>query len=86
MPKMRRFLAVMAVAAGAVMGGLAAYAAPMGSLGTLPEAGAAAAVIPVGGHEAMGYECFWSRGCKYCRACAQCYWTLVHCKKRRGHN
>jgi hypothetical protein len=81
MPKVRRLLAAMTVATGSVLGGLTAYAAPIDSLGTVPEAGGApSAVIPV--HGMMGYECFWSKGCKYCRSCVQCGWVLQYCKKK----
>lgn len=79
---MGRLLTAITVAAGVVVGGLAANAAPMG---TLPEAGAASAVIPVRDYEALGFECFWSRGCKYCRASVHSHWVLVYCKKRKGH-
>jgi hypothetical protein len=83
---MRRLLAVITVAAGALMGGLAANAAPTDSLGTVPEAeGAASAVILVHGMGMMGYECFWHKGCHYCRTCVQCPWRLQYCKKRHGH-
>jgi len=77
---MRRLLVLITVAAGAIVGGVAANAAP---IGTLPEAGAVSAVIPVYGM--MGYECFWSHGCKYCRASVYSHWWLLYCKKRHGH-
>jgi hypothetical protein len=80
MPKMRSLLAVMAVAS--VVGGLAANAAPINRHGAVPQAGSP--LIAVGGPESMGYECFSFKGCKYCRACVQCPWQLIHCKKKRG--
>jgi hypothetical protein len=80
MSKVRRLLA--AITVWTVLGGLAAYAAPIDSL-AVPEAGRApSAVIPV--HGMMGYECFWHKGCKYCRSCVQCGWMLQYCKKHHG--
>lgn len=78
MLKTRRFLAIVTVAAGATVGGLAAIAAPMGSPGTLPQAGSL--VTPA------GYShCWWNYGCKYCRYCnyyGSCYTVKKYCKKR----
>ena len=77
MPKTKLFVAVVTVAAGAMVGGLAAYAAPMSSLGALP---GASMVAPV------GYSnCWWKYGCKYCRYCGYyggCYTVKKYCKKR----
>ena len=86
MPKMMRvLLAVMTVATGSIIWGLTAYAVP-DSLGTVPEArGTTSAVIPVHGmEEAHGLQCFWYKGCKYCRSCASCSWYLMYCKKHHG--
>jgi hypothetical protein len=76
MLKTRRFLAIVTVAAGATVGGLAAIAAPMGSPGTLPHAGSIA--IPVYS------SCWWNYGCKYCRYCTYyggCHTVKKYCKK-----
>ena len=90
MPKMRRFLAVVTIAAGATVGGLAAWAAPVGSFAMLPHAaGAASAVTPVSG----GYSnCWWKYGCKYCQWCwysnGYQYCGDVHkkyCKKKKSY-
>ena len=77
MLKSRRFLAVVTVVAAATLGGLAAWAAPMGSLGALPQGGSL--VTPVSS------SCWWSYGCKYCRYCGYyggCYTVKKYCKKR----
>ena len=83
MPEMRMLLAIMTVATGSVLGGLAAYAVPS-CIGTMSEAGGtASAVIPV--HGMMnGLECIWFKGCKYCRANPQSQWMLQFCKKHHG--
>ena len=83
MLKTRRFLAVVTVAAGAMVGGLAAWAAPMSSLGSLPQAtGSGSMVIPA------HYNCWWNYGCKYCRYCGyygSCYTVKKYCRKRNSY-
>jgi len=79
MRKMRGLLAVMAVAS--VVGGFTAYATPIDRPGAAPEP--SSALIAVANPEMSGYECYWYKRCKYCRACARCHWFLVHCKKHR---
>jgi hypothetical protein len=78
-----RLLAVMTVATGSVVGGLMANAAP-NSLDTMPEARGTASAVLVHGMGMMGYECIWYKGCRYCRACAECQWPLQYCKKHHG--
>jgi hypothetical protein len=77
MLKTRRCLAVVTVLAGATLGGLAAWAAPLGSLGALPQG--ASMVTPV------GYtNCWWKYGCKYCRYCyyyGGCHTVKKYCKR-----
>lgn len=90
MPKTKRFLAVVTVAAGAMVGGLAAYAAPMSSLGALPQAtGSSSMVMPVG-----YWNCWYNYGCKYCKWCWYSYGhkycgdvkkTCYHKKKKRSY-
>ena len=73
----RRFLAVVAVVAGATVGGFAASAAPMGTLGTLPQG--SSMVTPVGSS-----SCWWSGYCKYCRYCGYyggCQTVKKYCKR-----
>jgi hypothetical protein len=90
MPKMRRFLAVVTVAAGATVGGLAAWAAPMGALGTLPQAtGDTSGIIRV--HDGY-WNCWWKYGCKYCQWCYYSngyqYCGETHkkyCKKKKSY-
>jgi hypothetical protein len=78
---MRRFLAVITVVTGFIAGGLMAYAAPIDA--TVPKASSASLVIPV--HGMMnGFECFWYKGCKYCRANPQSQWMLYFCKEHHG--
>jgi len=75
MPKDAKTVAVMTVAS--VLGGLTAYAAPIHSL-AIPQTGPSA-VVPV--HGMMGgYECFWHKGCQYCRYGPQRPWMLLGCK------
>jgi hypothetical protein len=87
MLKTRRFLAIVTVAAAATLGGLAAWAAPVGSPGALPQGGSMATPA--------GYSCWWSGGCKYCRSCyyyGGCHVVKKYCNynynykyKRRGY-
>jgi hypothetical protein len=85
MPKTRRFLAVMTIAAAALVGGAAASAAPMSALRGLPQAvGSASVVVPA------DTVCWWSHGCKYCRWCWWAYGVkickdpyLKYCKNRK---
>jgi hypothetical protein len=84
----RRFLVVATVAAGATLGGFAAWAAPMGSLGGLPQAtGGVSAVTPAGGW----WKCWYKYGCKYCKWCyykygeTYCGDVTKTCKKRSGY-
>jgi hypothetical protein len=88
MLKTQRFLAIVTVAAAAILGGLAAWAAPMTSPGALPQGGSL--VTPA------GYSsCWWDGGCKYCRVCRRggyyggggCYVVKKYCKyyKKRGY-
>ena len=80
MPKMQVLSAVMLVATGSVFGEFAAQAEP--GFGTVPETkGTASTVIPTHEPAMVGYQCIWFKGCKYCRACVECQWTLQHCKK-----
>jgi hypothetical protein len=81
MLKTQRFLAIVTVAAGATLGGLAAWATPATSPGALPHGGSL--VTPA------GYSsCWWQYGCKYCRYCSGgyygggCYVVKQYCKRR----
>ena len=84
MPKTTRLLAVLTVAGGAMVGALAASAAPMTALGTLPQAtGSASVVVPA------YWVCWWDYGYQYCK---WCWWSYGerHCgkkhrKKHRKH-
>ena len=81
MPKMQLLSAVMMVSTGSVLGGFAAHAEP-GGFGTAPETrGTASTFIPAHEPAMVGYQCIWFKGCKYCRACVECQWTLQRCKK-----
>jgi hypothetical protein len=85
MLKTRRFLAVVTVVAGATLGGLAAWAAPMGALNGLPHATAEAGMVMN-----VGWNCWWKYGCKYCRYCSYKYGykycgdVTKTCYKKRG--
>lgn len=82
MPKMRVLSALMTVATGSVLGGFVAHAEP-GHFGTGPETrGTVSTVIPAHEPAMVGYQCIWFKGCKYCRACVECQWTLQHCKNK----
>jgi hypothetical protein len=87
MLKTRRFLAVVTVVAGASLGGLAALAAPLGSLNGLPEATGTSIVTPAGGW----WNCWWKYGCKYCKWCSYKYGVKYcgdvtkTCKKKGGY-
>jgi len=77
---MRVFLAVLTVAVCALVGGIAAFASPMSSIGPLP---GSSAVVPV------GYSsCWWKYGCKYCRYCnyyGSCSTVKQYCKQKRSY-
>jgi hypothetical protein len=81
MLKTRRFLAIVTVAAAATLGGLAAWAAPIGSPGALPQGGSM--VTPA------SYSCWWSGGCKYCRSCyyyGGCHTVKKYCNYNYNYN
>ncbi|HEX2447507.1 MAG TPA: hypothetical protein VHK26_04890 [Methyloceanibacter sp.] len=87
MLKTRRFLAVVTVVAGATLGGLAAWAAPLESLGGLPQAAGDSSLVQKVGW----WNCWWKYGCKYCKWCWYQYGVKYcgdikkNCYKKRGY-